>query len=520
MNIDEAVIDRSAEEGARHVALALLSEGDHAAQRLAEGADDEALHDFRVALRRIRSTLRAFRPWLEGSVQRKMEKRLRKLAHATNDARDAEVALQWIGAQRHALGRRQRAAIDFISERLEVRRAAWAGEQKGVLARYTRASRKLVERLQTYRGRIDASARSAPYGSALAGGVTEHLAALREHVGAIRGPGDEENIHQARIEGKRLRYLLEPLRKNRHADSQEAVKSLKKLQDVLGELHDCHRLAAEIAAALVDAAVERAQALHAAAYDRGATGSQLRDELRGGPRAGLLALDRLLMARREAPFATLDREWRTGGLDALTGAIEELAARLEARAGGRIENERKFLLSSLPPRAEETPAIHIAQGWLPGERLQERIRKVSDADGERYWRVLKQGAGRQRLDSEEEISRELFEALWPLTEGRRTSKRRHRFGEGRISWEIDEFEDRDLVLAQAELPTQESAATIPEWLQPLVVREVTDDPAYWSRNLALTPAPSTAPRGELDRVPSQAENTPPGPAEEAPSTGP
>jgi CHAD domain-containing protein/CYTH domain-containing protein len=485
MRIDEAIIDLSGEEGARFVALALLAEADGAAQRLAAGDDDEALHDFRVALRRTRSTLRAFRPWLKGSVKRRTERRLRGLARASNDARDAEVALRWIGEQRHALGQRQRAAVAYLSERLESRLAAWTGDQPSVLAKYERVSRRLARRLQTYQGRIEASARSNAYGSALAGALTEHLAAMREHVAAIRGSGDEETVHRARIEGKKLRYLLEPLRGNRHADAQPMVRSLKQLQDVLGELHDCHRLAAEIAAALVDAAVERAHALHAAAYDGGVSGAKLRDKLRGGPRAGLLALDHLLRTRREALFAALDGEWRASGIDALAGEIEGLVATLEGRAGGRIENERKFLLSRLPPRAEEVQPVSISQGWLPGERLHERIRRVSDASGERYWRGLKQGSGPQRLESQEEITSEVFQALWPLTEGRRISKRRRKIEEGRLTWEIDEFDGRDLVLAEAELPSEDLTAAIPEWLQPFVVREVTDDPAYSNHNLAL-----------------------------------
>ncbi len=506
MKVDETVIDRSAEEGARYVALALLADGDGAAARLATGGDDEALHDFRVALRRIRSTLRAFRPWLKGSVGRKMEKRLRRFAHATNDARDAQVQLSWIVEQRHALGRRQRVAVDYLSERLETRRSAWAGDQARVLARYGRASHKLFERLQTFRGRIDASARSNTYGSALAGGMAEHLAALREHIAAISGSTDEEHIHRARIEGKKLRYLLEPLRGSRHADPQQMVKRLKQLQDVLGELHDCHRLAAEIAAALVDAAVERARALHAAAYDRGASGARLREELRGDPRAGLLALDRLLLARREALFARLGGEWRTGGVDALAAEVNGLVAKLEARAGGRIENERKFLLTGLPPRAEDAPALEIVQGWLPGERIQERIRRVAGAEGERYWRGLKQGAGPQRLEAEEEITREVFETLWPLTEGRRISKRRRKIEEGRLTWEIDDFDGRDLVLAEVELPPEDVAATIPEWLRPLVVHDVTDDPAYLNHNLARAqPVPAPPVRTEPGQKGSQAQ---------------
>jgi CHAD domain-containing protein len=208
MKVDETVIDRSAEEGARYVALALLADGDGAAARLAAGGDDEALHDFRVALRRLRSTLRAFRPWLKGSVERKMEKRLRRLAHATNDARDAQVQLQWIGEQRHALGRRQRVAVEYLSERLETRRSAWAREQARVLARYGRASHKLFERLQTYRGRIDASARSNTYGSALAGGMAEIWRAPKLSQRRQCAPSPDMRSRRSRAARRRPRTAL------------------------------------------------------------------------------------------------------------------------------------------------------------------------------------------------------------------------------------------------------------------------------------------------------------------------
>src|SRR6266702_3511109 len=103
MQREQELIDRSAEEGARVVALGLLSDADQAARALELQDDDEALHDFRVALRRLRSVLRAFRPWLAGTVRRKHEKRLKRLGRGTNAARDAEVQLAWLSSEREAL---------------------------------------------------------------------------------------------------------------------------------------------------------------------------------------------------------------------------------------------------------------------------------------------------------------------------------------------------------------------------------------------------------------------------------
>ena len=44
-----------------------------AAPRLSAGDDPEALHDLRVGLRRLRSTLRAYRPYLRGALKKTLE---------------------------------------------------------------------------------------------------------------------------------------------------------------------------------------------------------------------------------------------------------------------------------------------------------------------------------------------------------------------------------------------------------------------------------------------------------------
>ena len=501
MRIEDDVVDRPAEEGARLVAPALLGEAELAASRLEKKEDPEALHDFRVALRRLRSTLRSFRPWLEDSVKRKLERRIRGHARATNAARDAEVQLAWLAAKRPALpSHRQLPGLELIVERFEARGAGEADHGRAV-ARWRVTAKRLERRLHSYERRVEAgsAAGGSSLGGVLATLVGDQLGAMRQRMEAIRGPSDQEGVHGTRIEGKRLRYLLEPLRDHRHADAAEAVKSLKRLQDVLGDLHDTHVLAAEVGEALVAAAAERARKLHAAVFEDGATGATLRGELRGSPRAGLLAVARLVRERRDALWADLDREWRGAGFEVLAAEVQAVAGALEARAGGKLERERKYLLAALPPRAEGVPALEIAQGWLPGSRLRERIRRVRAADGaERYWRGLKQGIGRARLEAEEETTHEVFDALWALTEGRRVAKRRYKVEDGVLVWEIDEFTDRDLVVAEVEMPARAGEPPLPDWLRPLVVREVTDDPAYLNENLALAaPAPLPAGAGEL-----------------------
>jgi len=67
--------------------------------------DSAALHDFRVALRRLRANQRAYRD----QIGAKQDKRLRRLAHATNAARDREVQLDWLRLQRQEASQTPRA---------------------------------------------------------------------------------------------------------------------------------------------------------------------------------------------------------------------------------------------------------------------------------------------------------------------------------------------------------------------------------------------------------------------------
>lgn len=149
-----------------------------------------------------------------------------------------------------------------------------------------------------------------------------------------------------------------------------------------------------------------------------------------------------------------------------------------------VEIERKYLLRTLPPRALEWPVVEVEQGYLPGAKLVERLRRVRSADGVRQYRTIKVGSGMRRIELEEEASTELFEAMWPFTQGKRVFKRRYYVEDGDVTWEIDEFTDRELVLAEVELGDEAQRVTIPGWLEPYVVREVTGEGTYQNSRLA------------------------------------
>jgi CYTH domain-containing protein len=311
--------------------------------------------------------------------------------------------------------------------------------------------------------------------------VLRLAAELQHRLGLVRSIADQREAHAVRIAAKRLRYLLEPVASQLEAAA-DLVLRLKSLQDLLGELHDLHVFAEELAEALEDAAVKHARRVSRELLAWGEPGTA-----RGAdddPRLGLLALAQRLREGAERAYARLQEEWLAGGAGAFFARVGELAHALETSGAPPMEIERKFLLSALPPAVAGREAQEIEQGWLPGMRLVERLRRVRSNGGETWYRTVKLGAGLRRIEVEEKTEPDLFEALWPLTEGRRVRKRRHPVPDAELVWEIDEFLDRDLVLAEIELPARDAGVQLPDWLRPYVVREVTDDAAYVNRNLA------------------------------------
>ena len=63
-------------------------------------------------------------------------------------------------------------------------------------------------------------------------------------------------------------------------------------------------------------------------------------------------------------------------------------------------------------------------------------------------------------------------------------KRRYRIEDGGLTWEIDRFRGRRLVLAEVELPDEDTPVEPPAWLRRFVVRDVTDEPEFVNINLA------------------------------------
>jgi CHAD domain-containing protein/CYTH domain-containing protein len=477
-----SLLDRPAAEAARLLALRLLDEAAAARLRLGRPDDPEALHDFRVAIRRLRSSLRAWREVVSDSVTPRVLRRLRRLARATGESRDLEVHLAWVAAQAPSLREYQRPGLTWLENRLR-RRQIRADQRlaRALERRYAPADARLRRRLPVYRATLDPRPLSAA--GALAPLVLRLSGELEARLALVQSIADEARAHEVRIGAKRLRYLLEPFAAEVEG-APAILAQLKALQDVLGELHDAHVFAGELAESLEGAAVEQAKRVSRELLHWTADAATPEPTSEEDPRPGLVALAHRLRQIAEAAFARFQVEWLGGQATGFFSSIRDLAGALTARSSAGREIERKYLLKALPPEAAAVEPIEIEQGWLPGERLVERLRRLRWNGSEAWFRTVKAGSGIERVELEEATSAEVFEGIWPLTAGRRVRKRRYRIPAGDLTWEIDQFLDRDLVLAEVELAAVDMPVVPPDWLQPYLVREVTGEAEYENRQLA------------------------------------
>lgn len=491
MSAPSGLLDLSAERASRRLALAYLDDAAAAHARMEAGGDPGALHDFRVAVRRLRSTLRAYADALGGSMRGKDRQRLADIARATGDARDLEVHVAWADEQaaRHEGGAQR--SLRALGDDLRRGQGRAQDAVRRVVKGFPRERWRLARRLRFYRVEVDID---APVGgvrmAAVFGRVALDLAArLEERLAKVRTVEDQDPAHRARIAAKRLRYLVEPFAREL-AGAPEVVRPLKRLQDLLGEMHDADVLLARLPAPSADDpdAPEGGEApadeTPQGDGEGAGTGPPAPDDA-PAPEPAEDPLREMLARERGERFAEIEAEWLHGRAAPFFAAVREIAYAALSRGEPDREIERKFLLKRMPAiRSLEFTVEDIEQGYLPGERLAERVRRVRQDGAVRYYRTVKMGKGLNRMEVEEETTERIFRRMWPLTKGKRVRKRRYKVKEGGFTWEVDRFRDRRLVLCEVELPTEDTEPPIPRWLRRELVRDVTGEDEFANINLA------------------------------------
>ena len=296
-----------------------FAEAEEALARIQLHGDEEALHDFRVAVRRMRSTERAYRACLGGGALRKFRKRLARVGKATGYSRDLDVHLAWLEHEQAVIRSHERPGFDWLAQRLASARQA---ERKRLRKKLGKHFGKLAGPFSRLKA-SESPDGAMTFNAAAAGRIQQASDVLTQALRELPLVQDDARLHRMRIDAKRLRYLVEPLRAPL-PQAETLVGTLKGLQDLLGDLHDRQTLLAMLREASEQAGAEHFRRLvdlsaTVALDDPAYVEARERDE-----RAGLVRLAREGREQQEDMLLKLRAQLDSGlvaELESQTGAL-------------------------------------------------------------------------------------------------------------------------------------------------------------------------------------------------------
>lgn len=190
------------------------------------------VHEMRVAVRRLRATLRASRALFDPTWVDRLRDELDWLGDRLGRLRDLDVLYAYLHPRLAALEGFEHRAGQRVLQRLSADRVRARAALNAALdsARYP----QLLEQLETFLSQPPALASDV----SLPDVAATEWKRLRKAVQKLPGRPSADELHAVRIKVKRARYAAELARADAGERGKRFVHQAKKLQDILGDLQD------------------------------------------------------------------------------------------------------------------------------------------------------------------------------------------------------------------------------------------------------------------------------------------
>jgi CHAD domain-containing protein len=208
------------------------------------GEDTESVHRVRVASRRLRAVLAMFGDCWKQKQVKTWKKQVREFARDLSEVRDLDVQIEFLDSSLAAVA--DAALVPGIARLLSyaeqqrqwlqprVLRAVGGIERSEVLKDMQAAARRVLDKSSE-----EVVAPCAAACRRAAKSIRKRLKKLMAHATGLQSAERTEQHHAMRIAAKRLRYTLELARPHRSSELDVIGDMVKRLQTLLGEIHDC-----------------------------------------------------------------------------------------------------------------------------------------------------------------------------------------------------------------------------------------------------------------------------------------
>ena len=195
----------------------------------------KALHDCRVATRRLREALPLCASEVSRATADRARRRLRRVGRALGPVREFDVSLELLDELMHK-GFVEGEASERLREHLDAER----DERREQMLDRLRAvnSRKLERDLADIARSLTMRQQTDAWALTLARRINRRADRLRDAIGVAGPLYIADRVHAVRIAAKKLRYSLEFAVETKEARAKRVVGQVKEVQDTLGRLHD------------------------------------------------------------------------------------------------------------------------------------------------------------------------------------------------------------------------------------------------------------------------------------------
>lgn len=206
----------------------------------ARKGDVQAVHQARVATRRIREALPLV---ARGRAGKSLRKSVRKLTRVLGPVRELDVALLNLDQLRNS-GELSDAAIGCLRQLVSEERQRLGSEMVKCICQYDLQKLQKKAVAAANRGPWTAGTRDPRRAAQAMGRAARRAVGLRAAMENAAGIYLPDRLHEVRIAVKKLRYALEIAQDLSGSRATARIRTLKRVQDLLGRMHDLEMLIA------------------------------------------------------------------------------------------------------------------------------------------------------------------------------------------------------------------------------------------------------------------------------------
>lgn len=209
--------------------------------------DIECVHKARVATRRIRAALGMFADCFPPKRVKQWQKYIKRLTRGLGPARDKDVQIEFVEkflSKFDESKKEYQPGIERLALRLHQQREIVQSDIINTLDKFESAEILAdmhceLERLLFGLRRTEISLQSKFVFRRTSEHILEKYDAMCSNQSSLVDPEDKKGHHQMRIATKKLRYVLEICNSAYEERLSEGIKTAKKVQSKLGDIHDC-----------------------------------------------------------------------------------------------------------------------------------------------------------------------------------------------------------------------------------------------------------------------------------------